>query len=127
MTNEVNPFGAVTRMLEQFRVPGFDMGALVEKNQKEIEALTEANKAALDSIQELTRKNNERLTQAIQGIQATGQSAPAQPDQSDSARVLAVMKELAEITQRFQTESLAQITQRANQYAEEVQKVLQPK
>ena len=37
MAEQTNPFGDLTKMLEQFKVPGVDMSALVESRKKDHE------------------------------------------------------------------------------------------
>ena len=62
-------------MIEQFKMPGVDMTAIVESRRKDIEALVEANKAAYESMQALARKQTEMLTQTMQGMQEAAKGA----------------------------------------------------
>ena len=55
MANESNPFGDVAKMIEQFKLPGVDMSAIVQARRKDIEALVEANKAAYESMRRPSR------------------------------------------------------------------------
>ncbi|MDR3455466.1 MAG: phasin family protein [Rhodoferax sp.] len=135
---QANPFGDLTKIIEQFKVPGVDMSAIVEARREDIEALVEANKAAYESMQALARKQGEMLTQAMQGIQdavkgAVGGAGFADPaKQAELARkacekALADMKELAEMARNSQADTLAHITQRASKHAEALKKLMQPK
>ena len=125
-----NPFGDLTKMFEQFKVPGVDMSAIVDARRKDIEALVEANKAAYEGMQALATKQAEMLQQAMQGIQSAAGGDPAK--QAELARkacekALSDMKELAEIARKSQTDAMASITQRATQNMQEIKKMMQPK
>jgi len=134
-----NPFGDVTKMMEQFKLPGVDMAAIVEARRKDIEALVEANKAAFESMQALARKQTEMLTEAMQGMQEAakgftgGSAAAADPaKQAEGARkgfekTLAGMKELAEMVRAAQSDAMAHITQRATQQMQDIKVLTQPK
>ena len=137
MTNEANPFGDLAKMIEQFKVPGVDMSAIVEARRKDIEALVEANKAAYEGMQALVRKQTEMLTQAMQGIQeaasgAAGGLGLADPaKQAELARnaytkALADMRDLVEIARKSQVDAMASITKRANEHLQELRQMMQP-
>jgi len=136
MAKEINPFGDLQKMLEQFKMPGVDMSAIVESRRKDIEALMEANKATYQSMQALARKQAEILSQTIQGMQEAAKNAvgsagnPAQ--QTETVRkafekTLADMRELAEMARRSQAEAMAHLTQRGNEHLQEIRKLMQPK
>ena len=136
MATDNNPFGDVKKMIEQFKMPGIDMSAIVESRRKDIEALMEANKAAYASMQALARKQAEILGQTMQDMQEAAKgavSAAGDPaKQSENVRkafekTLADMKELAEMAQRSQSEAMKHITQRGNEHLQEIKKMMQLK
>ena len=138
MANEINPFGDVKKMMEQFKIPGVDMSAIVESRRKDIEALVEANKAAFESAQALARKQSEMLAQTMQGIQDAAKSAAGGAGFGDPAKqaelvrkacdkALADMMELAEMARQSQTEALSHISNRATEHMQEIRKLMQPK
>jgi phasin family protein len=136
MATENNPFGDLQKMIEQFKMPGVDMSAIVESRRKDIEALMAANKAAYESMQALARKQTEILGQTMQGMQEAAKgavSAAGNPaKQTETVRkafekTLADMKELAEMASRSQTEAMAHITQRGNEHMQEIRKMMQLK
>ncbi|CDY76193.1 hypothetical protein BGLT_05266 [Caballeronia glathei] len=133
MAEQTNPFADLTKMLEQFKVPGVDMSSIVESRRKDIEAIVEANKTAYESMQALARKQTEMFTQAMQDIQEAAKSGIADPGkQADVARSACVkaledMKDLAEIARKSQADAMASITQRANEHVDEIKKMLQRK
>ena len=137
MAKAANPFGDVTKTIEQFKVPGVDMSAILEARRKDIEALVEANKAVYESAQALARKQTEMLTQAMQSIQdatrgaASGLGLGDPAKQAELARkacqkALDDMKELAEIARKSQADAMASITQRATEHAQEIKKMMLP-
>jgi phasin family protein len=139
MAKDSNPFGDMTKLIEQFKLPGVDMSAIVEARRKDIEALVEANRAAYESMQALARKQTEMLTQAMQGLQEAAKGATggtgglADPaKQAELARnacqkTLVDMKDLAEIARKSQTDVMANITQRATQSMQEIKQMMRPK
>lgn len=136
MATDMNPFGDVTKMFEQFKMPGIDMSALVAARRKDVEALVEANKAAYESMQAMGRKQTEMLSQAMQGMQDAAKSAAGggldAGKQTEAIRkafekTLADMKELAEMARSSQADAMAHLTQRANEHMEEIKKLMTPK
>jgi phasin family protein len=131
-----NPFGDITKMLEQFKVPGVDMNALIESGKKDIAAVVESNKKAMEGMQALAKKQTEMLTNAMQEIQSASKNLSAnmgnptkQAEMAKAAyaKALADMKVLADIGQKAQTESLAVITKRATENLEQIKKLMTPK
>jgi phasin family protein len=131
-----NPFGDMTKMLEKFKVPGVDMTAIIEARRKDIEALAESNKAAMQAMQDMGRKQAEMLAAAMQEIQSTTQSlASSLGDPSKQteivkkayAKAVADAKDLAEMARKAQTDSMASITKRANEHMAEIKKMMTPK
>ena len=129
MATEINPFGDVKKMIEQFKVPGIDMTAIVDARRKDIEALVAANKAAYESMMALARKQTEMLTQAMQGMQEAAKGAigsvgdPAK--QTEAVReafekTLTDMRELADMARRSQADALAHITKRGTENLQEI-------
>ena len=139
MANDTNPFGDMTKMFQQFKVPGLDMEPIIESRRKDMEALVEANKSTYESMQALARKQTEILTETMQGIQESakglaggGTGAPNAAKQADFVgsaytKALADMKDLADMVRKSQTDAMAGITQRAMQSMEEMKKLMHPK
>ena len=127
-TDPVNPFGDLTQMIEQFKLPGVDMSAIVESRRKDMDALIAANKATLDSMQQLAKKQAEIFAQAMQTAQDSIQSLAkdgvgASDKHAEVARkayeqAVARMSELAQMASKAQTDAMAGITARAQQSVE---------
>src|SRR6185295_7105048 len=127
-----NPFGDLTTMLEQFKVPGVDMSSFIEARRKDVEALVEANTTTYEAMQALARTQADMLTQAMQSIQesakgmasgnAGGLDAAKQAEGARDAwqKMLADMKTLAEMAHKSQVDAVASLTARAKENMEEV-------
>ena len=138
MTKQTQPFGDVTAMMAQFKMPGIDMAAIVEARRKDIQALVEANAATLESMQAIANKQTEMLSQAMQGMQDAAKSAVGASGSADMGKqgevirkgfekTLANMKELADMAQHAQSEAMGRITQRATDQMQEVKAMVTPK
>jgi phasin family protein len=135
MADQTLPFGDVTKMMAQFKIPGIDMSAIVEARRKDIESLAEANKAAFESMQALVRKQTEMMSEAMQDMQnaaKSGAGGVADPTkQAELVRkgfekTLAGMQELAEMARHAQSDAMANITQRATKQMQDIKALMQP-
>lgn len=133
-----NAFGELTKMIEQFKLPGTEPADILEARRKDIEALVQANQATYEGMQALAKKQAEMLTQAMEDIQtalkavAGGAGVGDPAKQGELARkayekVLSDMKDLAEIARKSQADALASITQRGAQHLDEIKKMMTPK
>jgi phasin family protein len=130
----VNPFVNMAKMFEQFKMPGVDMASMVEAQRKSVEALIEANRLAYQGIQAMVQKQTEMFTRVMQAMQAAAAAtAGADPTrQAEIARrafetVVADMRELAELARQSQSDAIAHMTDRANEHTQEFTKRMQPK
>jgi phasin family protein len=133
-----NAFGDLTKMLEQFTLPGVDTQEIVEARRKDIDALVQANQAAYEGMQALANKQGELLKKAMQDIEsavkgAAGGVGVGDPGkQGELARkayekVLGDMKDLAEIARESQADAMAKITKRGTEHLDEVKKMMKLK
>ncbi|MPM11309.1 hypothetical protein SDC9_57652 [bioreactor metagenome] len=125
-TETASPFGELSKMIEQYKLPGIDTAALLESRRKDMEALMAANNAALQSMQALAAKQveifNETMRSAQENLLALTKPG-AMPDpvkQNDVAReaftkAMAQMSELADIARKAQTETMTIIGKRVLQ------------
>ncbi|MBK8051006.1 MAG: phasin family protein [Anaerolineales bacterium] len=137
-TATINTFGDLSKLVEQFKLPGVDMAAIAASRKKDLDALMAANQTALESTQTLARKQIEIFTQAMQSAQEQLQrlnqngAVPDPVKQNELARkafekTIAQMKELAEMASKSQTDAMAGIVKRAGESAEEIRKLFQQK
>jgi phasin family protein len=132
-----NPFGDFTKMLEQFKLPGFDVPAIMEARRKDVEALVTANQAALQGMQSLAQKQAEMLRSTLSELQslagqfsAAGGAPSAQTAelvQQTLHKALADMQQLAQAAYQSQAESYAVIAKRVEENVQELKTLLQPK
>jgi phasin family protein len=131
-----NAFGDLTKMFEQFKLPGVDTAEIEAARRKDVEALVQANQAAYEGMQALANKQADMLKQAMEDIQAAVKGAagsvgdPAK--QGELARkgyekVLSDMQDLAGIARKSQSDAMVSITQRGTQHLEEVKKMMKLK
>ena len=136
-TNFNSIFSEYKKVVGQFKLPGVDVGALLESRRKDIEAIVEANTTALAGVQSLAQKQSEILRTTLTEVQSlvnrVAQSG-AQPAantgevvQQALHKALADMQELADTAYRAQSDSFAVVTKRVAEHVEELKTLLQPK
>lgn len=112
-----NPFGLpnfdLTAMLENFRVPGMDMTSLLEREQRNIDAVRQANEAVAEGWQKLAARQadifRESMAQWQQAMQnnmsarQVGAEEQAELMRQGFEQALENMREMAEIAAESQT------------------------
>ena len=136
MTNQTQPFGDVTAMMNQFKMPGIDMAAIVETQRKDIESLMAANAATFESMQALGRKQTEIMNEAMQAMQDSAKSLAGggmadvgkqgEVVRKGFEKTLANMKELADIARHAQSDAMTRITQRAAHQMKDMKALVKP-
>ncbi|MGB7989874.1 MAG: TIGR01841 family phasin [Candidatus Methylophosphatis roskildensis] len=131
------PLMDMSKIMEQFKLPGVDMAALVEARRKDIEALMQVNNIALEGFQTMEQKQAEILKATMEELQATTQKMAAKPMESAThegqmvqqtlEKAFAYMRELADLTRNSQTEALAVINKRVEKNVEELKNLVQAK
>ncbi|MDG4549564.1 MAG: phasin family protein [Candidatus Contendobacter sp.] len=129
----------MTKLLGDVKIPGFDMDAIMTAQRKNIEALTAANRAAVEGMQAVAQRQAEILSQAMSEVSAIAQqlSAVGNPQemttkQTELARkafeqALANMRELAEMVSKSNTEAFAIINKRVTESLQELKSLVTPK
>jgi len=135
VANPTTPLVDITKMMEQFKLPGVDMSALIAARQKDIEALTQVNKIAYESLQAMAQKQVEILKTTMEELQSTAQKMAAKPMESVThegqlvqqtlQKAFGYMHELAELTRKYQSEALDVINKRVQQNVEELKSLVQ--
>jgi len=80
MINETTPtnlFGDIVKLLEQYKLPGIDIAAIIEMRRKDIEALMTANRVALEGAQSIDQKQVEILRSSLDQLSSLIQQATA--------------------------------------------------
>jgi phasin family protein len=114
-----------TKLMSQFRLPGVDFAALVDRERKNIEALAKANRIAFEGWQRLVRRQAEMLQETMKKVVADAGREDAAKKRADLAKegfekALANMRELAEITTQSQKEALDVVRKRIEENVESI-------
>ena len=112
-----------TKLMSQFRLPGVDFAALVDRERKNIEALAKANSIAFEGWQRLVRRQAEMLQETMKKVVADARQEDAKKKRADLAKegfekALANMRELAEITTQSQKEAFDVVRKRIEENVE---------
>jgi phasin family protein len=136
-TNPNSIFAEYRKVIGQFKLPGIDVGAILESRRKDIEAIAEANTTALAGVQSLAQKQSEILHTTLtelQSLVSRVSKSEAQPAantgevvQQALQKALVDMQELAATAYRAQSDSVAVVTKRVAEHVEELKTLLQPK
>jgi phasin family protein len=139
LSSDADPFANLTKMFDQFKVPGLDMSSIIEARRKDLDALVAANKSAYESMQAVASKQTEILTHAMESLQASAKqwsagsaTTPDLAKQTELAReiyqkALGDMTALAEMVRNAQAEAMSGIMKRAAESLEEMKRLMQPK
>jgi phasin family protein len=139
MANPQMPFMDINQLMQQFKIPGVDVSAILEARRKDIEALVAANQQAYEGMQRLGQRQAEMLRDAMTEWQATtAQMMTGQKPNADVAkqaelgrqaleRALANVRELAEMATTSQTQAWNVINKRFQENLEELRHLAQPK
>jgi phasin family protein len=126
-------------MLEQVKLPGVDMAAIIESRRKDMEALMAANKATFESMQQVAAKQAEIFAQAMQSVQdgvttlVEGGAAALDPAKHTELaspayeKAVGDMGALAEMARKAQADAMARISERATQSLQELEALAKPK
>jgi phasin family protein len=132
-----NPFAEFNKMFEQFKLPGFDVPAVMEARRKDVEALITANQTAVQGMQALAQKQAEMLRTTLTELQDVAQKQAASGGvpsaqtaelvQQTLHKALADMQQLTQAAYRTQADSYAVIAKRVEENVEELKSLLQKK
>jgi phasin family protein len=111
------------KLMSQFRLPGVDFTAFVDRERKNIEALAKANRIAFEGWQRLVRRQAEMLQETMKKVVADANQEDAKKKRADLAKegfekALANMRELAEITTQSQKEAFDVVRRRIEENVE---------
>jgi len=142
-----NPFGDfdfskmmdTSKLMGDFKVPGVDVEAVVASQRRNLEALGEANKLAVEGLQavakrqtEIFRQMMEEAAQAMRDMMTAGSPEDKAGRQTELAkeaftRAIANMRELAEMVAKSQTEAFDVINKRVTDSLDELKSVIAKK
>jgi phasin family protein len=133
MANNFNP-EEMMRAFTSMKMPGLpDFQAFADAQKRNLEALTTANKLAMEGAQAVGRRNMEiiqqvmsEMTQAMQSLSVTEASPNAKAAQQAELmrtayeRAVANMQEIAELIQKSNGEAVSVLNRRFAEALEEV-------
>jgi len=112
------------RLAEQFKFPGVDTSALIESQQRNIEAVTKANQVAFEGVQAIMQRQVEILsetmdetTKAVQAFSKTGKPEDVWAKQADLVKEayehgLSNLRQLTELSAKTNTQATDVLTHR---------------
>ena len=124
-----------TKAFSQFKLPGVDVNGIMASQQKNLEALTVANQAAIAGIQAVATRQAEIIQQTMTATASaaedlvksgTPQEAAAKQAElvkSTFEKALSDMTEIAELVAKSNSEAGAAINKRITESLEEVKKM----
>ena len=137
-TTTPNLSGDIAKMLEQFKLPGIDVAAIIESRRKDIDAVMTANRVALEGAQALGQKQAEILQKTLDELRSLVQQVTAAGTLTDKTakagelvqkalqEALANMRELADSAYKSQTDAFAVVSKRVEANLDELKAMLQP-
>lgn len=135
MIKDFDPTKMVTQfstMLSTYKVPGLDVGALVESQKKNVEALTSANRVVFEGLQAVAKRQAEILqetmneaSKAIDSLAKAGSPQDVAAKQAELAktafeRALSNMRELADMVTKANENASSKINERITASLDEI-------
>jgi phasin family protein len=122
----LSPVFDFTKLLGKYKFPGVDFSTIVEREKKNIDALTQANKIAFEGWQALIRRQAEILQETMSQTMALAGKKDAAKDAAEVAKLgfekaLSNMRELAEMATKSQTEAFEVVRKRISENVKEAQ------
>ncbi|MEM5428805.1 phasin family protein [Cupriavidus oxalaticus] len=134
-TNPTKLFSEYTKVLERFKLPGLDFAAIRESRRKDLAALTTVNLTLLDGVQAFGQKQadiargalSELQTRLLQKAEAgTPVAGNVELARHALQKALANLRELADIAQKAQADSVAVASKRLAENVEELKALFKP-
>ncbi len=127
--------GELSNMLKQYKLPGVDVDAVVASQKKNLEALTSANRTAIEGLQAVVKRQAEILQQtmneaskAVDALSKAGSPADVAAKQAELTkdafeRALGNMRELAEMVTKSNQDATSTINSRISASLDELKDV----
>jgi phasin family protein len=127
--------GELSNMLKQYRLPGVDVDSIVASQKKNLEALTSANRVAIEGMQAVVKRQAEILqetmneaSKAVDALSKAGSPPDVAAKQAELTkdafeRALSNMKELAEMVAKSNQDATSTINSRISASLDEMKEV----
>lgn len=124
--------GDFSKAFSEYKIPGIDSNIILESQKKNVEALAQANKVALEGMQAVFKRQAEIFGQALEEMQAVFKDLSAAGEPQDKVakqtelvkeaveKALGNMRELAEMSGKSNTEAFETIHARFTESLDEV-------
>lgn len=135
MMKSANPFAEMdlTKVMAEFKMPSFDVEALIQAQRKNFEAFVAANQLAVEGIQavakrqaDIVRETIEELTKASRDLGSATQAPDARMAKqvelakSSYEKALANLRELSEMMLKSNNDAFGVINKRITEALDEV-------
>ncbi len=132
-------YADMSKMFSDFTVPGVDWQEVMASQQKNISALTEANKRLIEGAQAVVQQQSEIMNKSMTELSAASEELMKEGDPQAGAQkrfdlakssfetAVANMQELAELAGQSNNEAMQIINQRAGEAFEEIKQLIQSK
>lgn len=129
---DMSKFMDFSQYMKDFKVPGMPVDGLMDSQRKNVEALTSANKLAMESAQALAKRQSEvfqemmsQLTEVSKGMMASGGNPEKVEAQTKAVQglfesSLKTMKEMADMVAASNKEVFEVLNKRMNEGVEEM-------
>ncbi|EFH10886.1 phasin family protein [Pseudoroseomonas cervicalis] len=137
---KLTPEMDIMRLLSDFRLPAMpDMETLAAAQRRNFEALSAANRIALEGAQAVARRHMEILQQSMSEMTSAMQGVTQGDNPQDKAakqaellkatygRAVTNLQEIADMIQKSNSEALSLLNKRFAEAMDEVQKLMGPK
>ena len=126
------------KLAEQFKFPGVDTTALIESQQRNIEAITQANQVAFAGVQaimqrqaEILSKTMDETAKAVQAFSKTGKPEDIWAKQADLLKDtyehgLSDLRELTELSTKANSQAADLLTHRVTDGLDELKGAFKP-
>lgn len=133
---DMSKFADASKAFGDFKVPAFNMDALIACQKKNIETLTAANQAAFEGLQAVARRQAELVRQNFEATAGAVQSMLSSPNPADRVskqaevtkstveRSIANLKELSDLISRSQCQTIETVGNRVCESIDEMQGIL---
>jgi phasin family protein len=132
-------FSELTKMMQDYQVPGVDWQELMSSQQKNVDALTKANQVLFEGAQAVIQREIEIMQKAMQEFAEASRDLMQEGDPQAQAQkrlelaktsfeaALRNMRELAELAGQSNREALEMINKRAMESFDEIRSALTQK
>ncbi|MGI9484297.1 MAG: phasin family protein [Geminicoccaceae bacterium] len=132
-------YADMSKMFSDFSVPGVDWQEVMASQQKNISALTEANRRLIEGAQAVVQQQSEIMNKAMTELSTASEELMKEGDPQAGAQkrfdlakssfetAVGNMQELAELAGQSNNEALQIINKRAAEAFEEIKELIQSK